>query len=71
VEYRQLGRTNGNVSVIGMGTWRFGMHNTSDEKVSQVRALRKGVELGMNLIDTAEMYALEFTGGRRSIRGTP
>jgi diketogulonate reductase-like aldo/keto reductase len=57
VEYRQLGRTGERVSTIGMGTWRFGTHDSSAERVSQVRALRRGIELGINLIDTAEIYA--------------
>jgi diketogulonate reductase-like aldo/keto reductase len=39
---------------LGQGTWYVGdnPHKKSDE----IRALRLGVELGMNLIDTAEMY---------------
>jgi len=40
-----------------MGTWRFGTHSTSAERASQVQTLRHGVELGINLIDTAEIYA--------------
>jgi diketogulonate reductase-like aldo/keto reductase len=56
VEYRQLGRTKEKVSVVGMGTWRIGNFHTVEERAEQVRALRRGVELGMNLIDTAEIY---------------
>jgi len=57
VEYRRLGRTNEKISTIGMGTWRMGTHGTSQERAGQVRALRRGIELGINLIDTAEIYA--------------
>ena len=57
MEYRRLGRTNEKVSTIGMGTWRMGTHDTSQERAGQVRALRRGIELGINLIDTAEIYA--------------
>jgi diketogulonate reductase-like aldo/keto reductase len=57
VEYRKLGRTGEKLSTIGMGTWRFGTHGTREERATQVRSLRRGVELGMNLIDTAEIYA--------------
>ena len=57
MERRQLGRTGEKVSTIGMGTWRFGTHGTSEERRTQVAALRRGVELGMDLIDTAEIYA--------------
>jgi len=57
VEYRQLGRTGEKVSTIGMGTWRFGTHSSANERAREVAVLRRGVELGMNLIDTAEIYA--------------
>ena len=57
MEYRHLGRTSEKVSTIGMGTWRVGVYSGHEERAKQVTALRKGVELGLNLIDTAEMYA--------------
>ena len=57
MEYRQLGRTGERVPTIGMGIWRVGVYSGPEERAKQVRALRKGVELGLNLIDTAEMYA--------------
>jgi diketogulonate reductase-like aldo/keto reductase len=57
MEYRRLGRTDDQVSTVGMGTWRIGSYRTSEERKGQVQALRKGVELGINLIDTAEMYS--------------
>jgi diketogulonate reductase-like aldo/keto reductase len=46
------------VPVLGQGTWGLaeGKHDWADE----VSALRTGLDLGMTLIDTAEMYA----GGR-------
>jgi len=57
MEYRALGRTKEKVSTIGMGTWRMGSYRTPAEKEGQVRALKRGIELGINLIDTAEMYS--------------
>src|ERR1044071_1505229 len=42
------------VSALGQGTWRMG--EDSHERAREVAALRLGIELGMNLIDTAEMY---------------
>jgi diketogulonate reductase-like aldo/keto reductase len=42
------------VSALGQGTWRMG-ENTRARK-DEVAALRLGIELGMTLIDTAEMY---------------
>jgi diketogulonate reductase-like aldo/keto reductase len=42
------------VPVLGQGTWEMGeKRNTHTEEVA---ALRLGIELGMTLIDTAEMY---------------
>ena len=57
MEYRVLGRTKEKVSTVGMGTWRMGSYHSAEERDAQVRALKKGVELGMNFIDTAEIYA--------------
>jgi diketogulonate reductase-like aldo/keto reductase len=42
------------VPVLGQGTWRMG-ENTRAHK-DEVAALRLGIELGMTLLDTAEMY---------------
>jgi diketogulonate reductase-like aldo/keto reductase len=57
LEYRFLGRTREKISTIGMGTWRMGSYHSTEERAAQVRALQKGVELGMSFIDTAEIYA--------------
>ena len=57
MKYRKLGRTNLNVSVIGIGTWQFGGEwgiNFTQEMVDAI--FEKGRELGINLIDTAECY---------------
>ncbi len=40
---------------MGLGTWRMG--ERADQRAQEVRALREGMDLGMTLIDTAEMYA--------------
>lgn len=42
------------VPVLGQGTWRMGEDRS--RRQSEVAALRYGLDLGMNLIDTAEMY---------------
>jgi Aldo/keto reductases, related to diketogulonate reductase len=42
------------VPLLGQGTWRMG-ENTRARK-DEVAALRLGIELGMTLLDTAEMY---------------
>jgi diketogulonate reductase-like aldo/keto reductase len=43
------------VPVLGQGTWRMG--EDKGKRKTEVAALRTGIELGMTLIDTAEMYA--------------
>jgi len=42
------------VPVLGQGTWRMG--ETPRRRAQEIAALRLGISLGMNLIDTAEMY---------------
>jgi diketogulonate reductase-like aldo/keto reductase len=42
------------VSALGMGTWRMGENMAMRAK--EIETLRLGLELGVNLIDTAEMY---------------
>jgi len=39
-----------------MGTWRIGTYASQNERAEQLNAIRKGIELGINLIDTAEIY---------------
>ncbi len=42
------------VPCIGQGTWVLGEHRDGLEREQE--ALRAGIESGMTLIDTAEMY---------------
>lgn len=42
------------VPVLGQGTWYMGDHPS--KRGEEIAALRLGIELGLNLIDTAEMY---------------
>lgn len=53
MEYRQLGSTDLQVSVIGLGTMTFGEQNSYAEAAEQ---MNYAVEQGVNFIDTAEMY---------------
>ncbi len=48
-------RTGESVPQLGLGTWKMG--ETSGWRSLEVEALRRGIDLGMTLIDTAEMYA--------------
>jgi diketogulonate reductase-like aldo/keto reductase len=52
------------VPVLGQGTWRMG--EDKSKRATEVAALRTGIELGMTLIDTAEMYA---DGGAERVVG--
>ncbi|HXF53095.1 MAG TPA: aldo/keto reductase [Hyphomicrobiaceae bacterium] len=42
------------IPALGLGTWRMG--ERAGDHGSEVRALRTGLDLGLTLIDTAEMY---------------
>ena len=50
--------------VLGQGTWRMGEGTRNHDR--EVAALRLGIDLGMTLIDTAEMYA---SGGAEKVVG--
>jgi diketogulonate reductase-like aldo/keto reductase len=50
--FKKLGRS---VSSLGLGTWRMGEDRFMDDV--SIAALKRGVELGATMIDTAEMYA--------------
>lgn len=56
MEYRPLGKTGEKIPVLGMGTWKMGSARTPEERDAQAESLKRGLELGMNLIDTAEFY---------------
>lgn len=57
MKYRRLGKTGLDVSVIGIGTWQFGGEWGKTFQQEEVDALfRRGEELGINLLDTAECY---------------
>lgn len=53
-----------NVPALGQGTWFMG--ERADQHRSEVNALRHGLDLGMTLIDTAEMYG---EGGAEKVVG--
>lgn len=43
------------VPALGQGTWYMGERATA--RAAEAKALRRGIDLGLTLIDTAEMYA--------------
>ena len=42
------------IPILGMGTWQMG--ENARNRQSEINALRHGLDLGLSLIDTAEMY---------------
>ena len=55
MEYRKLGRTDLNISLIGLGTMTWGLQNTQAQGFEQ---MDYALEQGINFFDTAEMYAI-------------
>jgi aryl-alcohol dehydrogenase-like predicted oxidoreductase len=55
MRYSELGRTGVKVSRAGLGTMMWGSQNTPDEAFAQ---MDYALERGINLFDTAEMYAV-------------
>ncbi len=52
MKIRPFGWTREPVSVLGQGTWNM----EQDDRAEAVRAIRAGLDAGMTLVDTAEMY---------------
>lgn len=52
------------VPALGLGTWHMGERGS--DRAAEADALRLGLDLGMTLIDTAEMYA---SGGSEEVVG--
>ncbi|MDQ0220055.1 hypothetical protein ELQ35_02675 [Peribacillus cavernae] len=55
MEKRQVTLSEGtSLPSLGQGTWYMG--ENPQAKAKEIKALQLGIELGMKLIDTAEMY---------------
>ena len=52
------------IAALGQGTWRMGERR--ERRDAEIAALRRGVECGMTLLDTAEMYG---SGATESLVG--
>lgn len=55
MKYRKLGRTDLDISLIGLGTMTWGLQNTQAQGFEQ---MDYALEQGINFFDTAEMYAI-------------
>jgi aryl-alcohol dehydrogenase-like predicted oxidoreductase len=67
MEYRRLGRTGLKVSTICLGTMQFGW--TTDEPAAHT-ILSRAVELGINFIDTADVYSRWHPGNPGGVSET-
>ncbi len=56
MEYRRLGRTDRDVSVIGFGAWAIGGDWGRVDDAQSLRALHAVADAGVTLIDTADVY---------------
>ena len=56
MEYRQLGRTDMQVSAISFGAWAVGGSWGQVDDEESMRALHAAVDEGVNFIDTADVY---------------
>jgi L-galactose dehydrogenase len=72
MQYRTLGRTGLQVSVLGLGGGGYSRLGTSQGggNANAVAVVRRALELGVNIIDTAESYGTEVSVGK-AIKGLP
>ncbi len=63
MKYRQLGNTGARVSVVCLGAMTFGeadeksfMHQVGSSETESFRVLDRALELGINFVDTADVY---------------
>ncbi len=80
MEYRQLGKSDLRVSAVSLGAWQWGMgrywgYGKELSRDDIIRMRDKALELGVNFIDTAEVYGWgasesvigEILSGNRSV----
>jgi aryl-alcohol dehydrogenase-like predicted oxidoreductase len=58
MQYRTLGRTGWKVSEISFGAWAIGAEWGSVDDGESLAALHRAVDLGVNFIDTADVYGM-------------
>ena len=56
MEYRTIVGTNMKVSVLGFGCGNIGGLMVRGDRETQVRAVARAIELGINYFDTARVY---------------
>ncbi len=70
MEKRKLGRSNLEVSAMGLGCWAIGgkWYGEVEDKES-IRAIQCGIDLGVNLLDSAEGYGTDGDGHSETVIG--
>ena len=58
MKYRPLGRTGWNVSEVSFGAWAIGSAWGAVDDKESLAALHRAVDLGVNFIDTADVYGM-------------
>jgi aryl-alcohol dehydrogenase-like predicted oxidoreductase len=72
MEYRELGRTGWKISAISLGTWAMGSLWGTVDSGESLAALKRALDLGVNFIDTADVYGSEpLVGQLRRQRREP
>ena len=56
MEHRRLGNTGWSTSAIGFGSWAIGGSWGQTDDKAAIAALHKAIDLGVNFIDTADVY---------------
>jgi aryl-alcohol dehydrogenase-like predicted oxidoreductase len=71
MKYRTLGRTDWQVSAVSMGCWGIGGQWGPVEEAEAIRTMQHAMDLGVNLLDTADSYGLGVSEERvgKAIRG--
>jgi aryl-alcohol dehydrogenase-like predicted oxidoreductase len=64
MEYRTLGRTGWDISVVGIGTWAMGSSWGAVDDRESFATLNRALDLGVNFFDTADVYGSEPLLGR-------
>ncbi len=59
MKFKALGKTGERIPAVGIGTWKLGT-----DRDTEMKAIRVGLELGMRMVDTAELYANESLVGK-------
>jgi myo-inositol catabolism protein IolS len=71
MQYRRLGKTGWNVSAVSMGCWGIGGQWGPVEEQEAIRTTQRAMDLGVNLLDTADAYGLGVSEERvgKAIKG--